>query len=145
MICTVLLVSDIQQSDLVICFSVYVYMCLCACMHAKLLQQCLTLCKPMSYSLLGSSIHGIFQPKILEWVAMPSSRESSQPWDGTQVFWITGRFCTTEPPGEAMYMCVCVCVCVCVYTCFKFFAIIGYYQILNIVPLLLIIYIVICI
>ena len=38
-------------------------------------QLCLTLCKPMDYSLPGSSVHGILQTRILEWVAMPSSRE----------------------------------------------------------------------
>ena len=39
----------------------------------------LTLCDPMDCSLPGSSVHGILQAKILEWVAMPSSRGSSQP------------------------------------------------------------------
>ena len=45
------------------------------------------------YSLPGSSVHGILQAKILEWVAVPSSRESSQPWDQTHVSYIscTGR------------------------------------------------------
>ena len=47
------------------------------CMRAKLLQLCLDLCDPVDYSLPGSSIHGIFQTRILEWVAMPFSRESS--------------------------------------------------------------------
>ena len=49
-------------------------------MHAKLLQLCLTLCNPMDHSLPGSSIHGILQARILEWVAMCSSRGSSQHW-----------------------------------------------------------------
>ena len=48
------------------------------CMHAKLLQSCLTLCDPMDCSLPGSSIHGILQSKILEWIAVPSSRWSSR-------------------------------------------------------------------
>ena len=48
---------------------------------AKMLQSCLTLCDPMDYSLPGSSVHGILQAKILEWVAMPSSRGSSRPRD----------------------------------------------------------------
>ena len=39
-------------------------------------QSCLTLCNPMDSSQLGSSVHGIFQARILEWVAMPSSRGS---------------------------------------------------------------------
>ena len=40
-------------------------------------QVCLTLCDPMDYSPPGSSVHGILQARILEWVAMPSSRGSS--------------------------------------------------------------------
>ena len=45
--------------------------------HAKLLQLCPTLHNPMDCSLLGSSVHGILQARILGWVAVPSSRESS--------------------------------------------------------------------
>ena len=48
------------------------------CVYAKLLQSCLTLCNSMDYNLLGSSVHGILQARILEWVAMPASRGSSQ-------------------------------------------------------------------
>ena len=48
-------------------------------MHANSLQSCLTLCNPMDCSLPGSSLHGILQARILEWVAMSSSRESSDP------------------------------------------------------------------
>ena len=40
-------------------------------------QSCLTLCNPMNCSLPGSSVHGILQARILEWIAMPSSRGSS--------------------------------------------------------------------
>ena len=42
----------------------------------------------------GSSVHGILQGRILEWVAVPSSRGSSQPRDQTQVSCIAGRFFT---------------------------------------------------
>ena len=52
-----------------------------ACMCAKLIQLCLTLCNPMDCSPPGSSVHGILQTRILEWVAMPSSRGSSWPRD----------------------------------------------------------------
>ena len=41
------------------------------CVHA---QSCLTLCDPMDYSSPGSSVHGILQARILEWVAISSSR-----------------------------------------------------------------------
>ena len=47
-----------------------------------------------------SSVHGIFQARILEWVSMPSSRGSSQPRDSTQVSCIAGRFFSAEPPGK---------------------------------------------
>ena len=46
-------------------------------------QLCLTLCNPMVCSPTGSSVHGISQARILEWVAMPFSRVSSQPRDQT--------------------------------------------------------------
>ena len=46
-------------------------------------QSCLTLCHPMDHSLPGSSVHGILQARILEWVAMPSSKGSSRPRDQT--------------------------------------------------------------
>ena len=48
---------------------------------AKLLQSCPTLCNPTDCSLPGSSIHGIFQARGLEWVAISFSRRSSQPRD----------------------------------------------------------------
>ena len=41
-------------------------------MHAQSLQFCLPLCDPMACSPPGSSVHGIFQARILKWVAMPS-------------------------------------------------------------------------
>ena len=41
------------------------------CMHAQSLQSCLTLCDPMDCSPPGSSVHGILQARILEWVASP--------------------------------------------------------------------------
>ena len=48
-----------------------------ACVCAKLLQLCLTLWDPTDYSPPGSSVHGILQARILEWVAIPSSSGSS--------------------------------------------------------------------
>ena len=53
------------------------------CVHAKSLQSCPILCNPMDCSLSGSSVHGILQARILQWVAVPSSRESSWPRDQT--------------------------------------------------------------
>jgi len=55
----------------------------CVCVPAKLFQPCLTLCDSVDCSPPGSSVCGIFQARILEWVAMSSSRGSSQPKDRT--------------------------------------------------------------
>ena len=54
-------------------FSAFLFL-LPLCAYVKLLQLCLTLCNPMDCSPPGSSVHGILQTRILEWVAMPSSR-----------------------------------------------------------------------
>ena len=62
----------------------HLYCCLVA-------QLCLTLCDPMDCSLPGSSVHGILQARILEWVAISFSRGSSRPRDWTQVSRIAGR------------------------------------------------------
>ena len=53
--------------------------------YAKSLQSCLTLCDPMDCSPPGSSVHGVLQARMLEWVAMSSSRGSSRPRDRTYV------------------------------------------------------------
>ena len=58
----------------------------------------LIVCSPMDCSLPGSSVHGILYTRILKWVAMTSSRGSSQPRDQTQVSHIAGGFFTMEPP-----------------------------------------------
>ena len=60
----------------------------------KVTQSCPTLCDHMDCSLPGSSAHGILQAKILQWVAIPFSRVSSQPRDRTQVSHIAGGFFT---------------------------------------------------
>ena len=46
-----------------------------ACVHAKLLQLCPTLCDPMDCSLPGFSVHGILQARLLEWVAISFARD----------------------------------------------------------------------
>ena len=58
-------------------------------MHAKSLQLCPTLNDPMDCSLPGSSVHGILQARILEWVAMPSSRGSSQSRDQIHISYVS--------------------------------------------------------
>ena len=54
-------------------------------LRAQSFPSCLTLCNPMHCSSPGSSVHGILQARILEWVVMLSSRGSFQPGDQTQV------------------------------------------------------------
>ena len=58
-------------------------------MHAKSLQSCLTVCHPMDGSLPGFSVHEILQARILEWVAMPSSRGSSWTRDRTRISYVS--------------------------------------------------------
>ena len=66
----------------------------CAGVHAPTLQSHLTFCDPMNCSLLGSSVHGILQARILEWVAMLFSKGSSQPGNRTHISCTAGRFFT---------------------------------------------------
>ena len=64
-------------------------------------QSCLILCDPMDCSLPGSSVHGIFQERVLEWVAISFSRGSSWPRDRTQVSCTAGRRFTVWATREA--------------------------------------------
>ena len=59
--------------------------------ESEVAQSCPTLCDPMDCSLPGSSVHGIFQARVLEWIAISFSRGSSQPKDRTQVSRIVDR------------------------------------------------------
>ena len=61
-----------------------------------------TLCNPRDCSPPGSSVHGIFQARILEWVTISYSRGSAQPRDQTQVSCVAGGFFTIKPPGKPM-------------------------------------------
>ena len=63
---------------------------------------CLTLCNPMNCSLPGSSIHGILQARILEWVAISFSKGSSRPRNRTKVSHIAGRRFTLWATREAL-------------------------------------------
>ena len=63
---------------------------------------CPTLCDPMDCSPPGSSIHGIFQARMLEWVAISFSRRSSQPRDWTRVSCIVGNRVTMWATSEVL-------------------------------------------
>ena len=65
-------------------------------------QLCLTLCDPVDCTPPGSSVHGILQARIPEWVAMPSSRGSSPPRNQTHNSCIAGRFFTPEKLRKPM-------------------------------------------
>ena len=85
----------------------------CESEESEVAQSCLTLCNPVDCSLPGSSIHGIFQARILERVAIFISRGSSRPRDQTWVSRIVGkatRDVTVFKHGSYIYVCVCVCV-----------------------------------
>ena len=69
------------------------------CVCVLVAHSCSTLCNCMDPP--GSSVHGILQPRILEWVAMLFSRGSSRPRDRTWVSHIVGRFFTVWATREA--------------------------------------------
>ena len=65
--------------------------------EVKATQLCLTLCNPMDGSLPDSSVHEILQARMLEWVAIPFFRGSSQPRDQT---WVSLDSLLSEPPWK---------------------------------------------
>ena len=67
---------------------------------SEVAQSCPTLCDPMDCSLPGSSVRGILQARILEWVAISFSRRSSPPRDWSRVFCIVGRCFTVWATRE---------------------------------------------
>ena len=78
----------------------------------KLLSHVWLFCAPMDWIPPSFSVHGIFQARILEWVAISFSRGSSWPGDWTWVSFIAGRFFTTEPPRKALRL---------IYKCINYF------------------------
>ena len=74
---------------------------------SEVAQSCPTLCDPMDYSLPGSSIYGIFQARLLVWVAISFSRRSSRPRDWTRVSHIVGRCFTVWATREVMWYSQC--------------------------------------
>ena len=74
-----------------------------ACLCGQSLQLRSAVCDPVDCNPPVSSVHGILQTRILQWVVMPSSRGFSQPRNWTHiswVSWIAGKFLTTEPPRK---------------------------------------------
>ena len=72
--------------------------------ESEVSQLCPTLCDPVDYSPPGSSVHGILQARILEWVAISFSRGSYGPRDRIQVSALWADALTSEPPLPALMM-----------------------------------------
>ena len=85
--------------------SITVCGCVYVCTHARpcvlVVQSCRILCNPMDYSQPGSSVHGILQARILEWVTISISRRYSRPRDWTQVSHTVGIFFTARATRAA--------------------------------------------
>ena len=88
-------------------------------MHAQSLQLYPTLCDSMGCSLPDSSVHGIFKARILDWVAIPSSRGSSWPRDRTHsvfcMFCSTSGFFTAESPRKPICVYIHIWRLICVW------------------------------
>ena len=110
---------------------IYYYMCthtyICIHTHGVLVSKsCPTLCDAMDCSPVGSSVHGILQERILEWVSISFSKGSSQPRNWTQVSCIAGRFFTNWAMREACihththtHTHIYIKSCLCLLLCFK--------------------------
>ena len=83
-------------------FSCFTMFCFCACMlsHFSCVWRSVTL---WTVAFQAPLVHGILQARILEWVALPSSRGTSWPRDWTRVSCIAGSFFTAELPGKPLY------------------------------------------
>ena len=66
-------------------------------------QSCLTLCNPMDCSLPGSSVHGILQARILEWVAIPSPGDLPNPGIEPQSLALQADSIPCEPPEKLVF------------------------------------------
>ena len=77
----------------------------CACSVAK---SCLTLCDPKDCNLPGSSVRGIFQARMLEWVAISYPGDCPDPGIEPEFPVLAGRFFTTVPPGKPHFLCCCL-------------------------------------
>ena len=78
-----------------------------------------SLCDPMDYSLPGSSVHGIFQAKILEWVAISFSRDLPNPGIKPRSPALQADSLPSKPPGKPQYYIYIPYVCACVLSHFS--------------------------
>ena len=77
----------------------------------KATQSCLTLCDPMDRSPPGLSVHGILKEGLLDWVAIPSSRASSQPRDEPRSLALQVDSLPSEPPGKIVTLGIRILIC----------------------------------
>ena len=85
-------------------FVFFLFVCVCACACVLVAQSCPALCYPTDCSPPGFSVHGILQARILECIAIPFSRGTSQPRDRTLGSCIAGRFFTIWAPGKFFFV-----------------------------------------
>ena len=90
----------------VIILAIYILRFLCIENESEVAQSCPTLCHPMDCSLPGSSVHGILQAVVLEWIAISFSRGSSQSRARTQSSRIVDRRFTVWATREASFLCI---------------------------------------
>ena len=88
------------QRKVKLAFKIYLPLELDICCEIKVTKSCPTLCDPMDYT-----VHGILQSRILEWVAVPFYRRSSQPRDWTQVSCIASGFFTSWATKHLLHEC----------------------------------------
>ena len=115
--------ADLQYCVNFYCTVEWLSYTFCCCCCWLVTQSCPILCSPTDCNPPGSSVHGILQARILEWVTIPFSRGSSRPRNQTQVSCITGRRFTVWASRGA-------------YTHYLFivFSMVVYHRISNIVP-----------
>ena len=94
---SVKLIYVVMWNSCAFIFLLFYFMNMC---QVFVTQSCWTLCNPMNCSLPGFSVHGILQARILQWVAISSSRGSSQSRDWTWLSCISGGFFTIWAPRE---------------------------------------------
>ena len=105
----------------------YIHVCATQGMDVLVMQLCPTLCDLMDCSLPGSSVHGILQARILEWVDIPFSRGSSWPSEWTQVSCTAGRFFTVWAMECFTLIEEINTICIGVHLCFRFYPILVFF------------------
>ena len=90
-------ILELRTADVLGTFIVSVCVCVCLSVYVCALSHFnhVWLCDPVDHSPPGSTVHGIFWARILQWAVVSSSRESSRPRDQTRTSCIAGRFFIT--------------------------------------------------